>query len=572
MFLAAAPVARAQGEAEIPVRADLQPVLAARQMVAAANPLASAAGLEILKAGGSAVDAAIAMQLVLGLVEPQSSGIGGGGFLLAYDKSSRRIRSFDGRETAPAASVSTQFLDRKGRPVAFTDAWAGGRSVGVPGMMRMLELAHRKHGRLPWSQLFDPAIRLAREGFEVTPRLNLMISLAKPYIRRFPTMAALYLDRGGEPQPVGARIVNPAYAKTLALLARNGAGAFYRGRLARDIAAAVRLAPMYPARLTTADLAGYAALEREPVCGAYRGFKLCSMGPPSSGATTVLQTLKLVERFDLGAAGIETERSVHLISQAMALAYADREKYLADPAFGEVPVNGLLAHDYIAQRTALIDEKRWPRTIAAGNPPREDRATPGPSIGPDVPSTSHFVAVDAQGNVASMTGTVQAPFGSFLMAGGFILNNEMTDFAFLPRADRAPVANRIEPGKRPRSSMAPTIVTDAEGRFVMALGSAGGSRIIAHVIKTVIGVLDWGLDVQKAIALPNFGATPGGTDLELGTPLAALKPALEARGHAVSLRANVSGLQAIQAVRDLGGNNTLLGGADPRREGVALGD
>lgn len=568
-------VALAQfGPSETPIAPrTLSAVEAKRQMVAAANPHASAAGLEILRKGGSAADAAIAVQLVLSLVEPQSSGIGGGGFLMVMDGESGAITSYDGRETAPASIREDVFLGPDGKPLGMLEALAGGRTVGVPGALRLMEMTHRKHGRLPWKALFKPAIRLAEQGFPASPRLVNMITSAQSIIARFPAAAALYLDAQGKPVSEGTMIRSKPYARLLRTLARKGADAYYGGASATNIAEAVSRAPAAPVPFTTQDLAGYRAIERPPVCAGYRQYRLCSMGPPSSGGLAVLMTLKMLERFDLAALGPNNPQSYHLIGQAMALAFADRDLYVADPAFVAVPVEGMLDADYLASRSALISPSAALPSITPGKPPMRVQAAMMPHSGPDVPSTSHWVVADAKGMIVSSTGTVQGPFGSFILLDGYFLNNELTDFSFVPVKDGAPVANRAEPGKRPRSSMSPTIVTDAQGRFVMALGSAGGSRIIAHVIKTLVASLDWGMDMQAAIGAPNFANVSGSLEIEQGTALEQLVPGLEALGNTVAKRAAVSGVQGIRVLRGAdGGFAGYQGGVDPRREGVALGD
>jgi gamma-glutamyltranspeptidase/glutathione hydrolase len=543
-------------------------VHAAHFMVATANPLATDTGYRILAAGGNAVDAAIAVQLVLGLVEPQSSGLGGGAFMLVHDARRRKLVAYDGRETAPAAARPDRFLDAAGKPMAFHAAVVGGRSVGVPGVPRLLELAHRAHGKLPWARLFEPAIALAEHGFAVSPRLHALIASETHF--RQPRIRAYFLDAGGAPWPVGHTLRNPAYAATLRTLARDGAGAFYAGAIADDIVATADGFAANPGDLTRADLAAYRAVAREPVCGRYRRYRLCSMPPPSSGGIAVLQTLAMLERFDLAAMGAETFWSVHFISEAERLAYADRLRYVADPAFVDVP-DGLLDPAYLAARGDMIRSDRVLGRVSPGDPPQragQPRVAWADGEAPEFPSTSQVVVVDAAGNAVSMTTTIEDQFGSRLMtAGGFLLNNELTDFAFVPAgADGHPVANRVEPGKRPRSTMAPTIVYDAQGRVAMLTGSPGGSAIVNYVVKTLVAMIDWGLDPQAAAALGNFGNRSGPVELEANAPVAALAPKLRAMGHAVKVEVETSGVQSI--VRTGGG---WVGGADPRREGVARG-
>lgn len=548
-------------------------VRAERHIAVAANPHASAAGLEMLRAGGSAVDAAIAMQLVLSLVEPQSSGVGGGGFLLTHDARTGTTTSYDGRESAPASATPALFLGADGKPLPFAQAFTGGRVVGIPGTFRLMELAHQKHGSLKWAALFQPAIRLASQGFAISPRMFSMLQSAAPLAPDFPDLHRAYFGADGAPLPVGTVLKTPEYAALLREIAARGADAYYTGKPADRAIAAITQAPKAPVEVTKADFANYRAIEREAVCGTYRAYKICGMGPPSSAATTLIATLKMLEGHDLKALGPQSPDAIHLIAEATALAYADRGHYVADPAYVQVPVDGLIDSAYLAERAKLIDPARATNRYPVGTPPQASQSALAPHAGPHIPSTTHFVAVDEAGNAATWTASIQAPFGSFLMADGYILNNELTDFSFVPEANGHPVVNRAEAGKRPRSSMAPTLVFDAEGRLVLAVGSAGGSRIITHVLKTVIATLDWGMDIQQAISSPNFHKDNGGTlEIERGSALEALRPRLEAMGHKVVARPTVSGLQGVQIVRDAAGKPTLLGGADPRREGVALGD
>ena len=496
-------------------------------MVAAAHPLAAEAGAEVLKRGGSAVDAAIAVQMVLGLVEPESSGIGGGAFLLHWSAADKKLRTYDGRETAPAAARAHRFL-RDGKPLSFLDAAVGGQSVGVPGVLRMLEAAHSRHGRLPWHSLFDAAIRLAEEGFVPSAKF-------RAALERAPELQKYYS---------APRVVNREYAETLRLVARGGARAFYEGAIAKDIVRAVRTHAK-PGDLAEEDLRIYRAIEREPVCGPYRGWRICSMGPPSSGGIAVLQILGLLERTAFAQAAPQSAEAVHYFAEAGKLAYADRARYLGDPAFVVVPVTGLLEARYLDGRAKLIGE----RAMALA-PPGDAEA-----------GTSHFSIVDARGDIVSMTTTIEAAFGSRIMVRGFLLNNQLTDFDFVPGG-----ANAVAPGKRPRSSMAPTIVFSGDAPAI-ALGSPGGSMIINYVAKTLVGMLDWRLDVQAAIDLPNFGSRNGPTLIELGSRYEALAAPLAERGHQVDTIVLTSGLHGIQ--RMTGG---WRGGADPRREGAVRGD
>ena len=547
---------------------DKPPVTAKHWMVVAANPLAVDAGYRILKQGGSAVDAAIAVQLVLGLVEPQSSGLGGGAFMLVHDGRANRIAAYDGRETAPAAATPDRFM-QDGAPMSFRAAVVGGRSVGVPGTVRLLEVAHRRHGRLQWAALFAPAIALAEEGFAVSPRLHVLLA-AERYLTQ-PRARAYFYAADGSLLPVGAVLVNPAYAATLRRIAAGGADAFYRGDIARDIVETANGHATNPGDLTLADLAGYEVKVREAVCGAYRSYRVCGMPLPSSGGLTVLQMLKMLEPFDLKAMGPASFWSVHYFSEAGRLAFADRDVYMADPAFFTPPA-GLLDADYLRERSGLIRSDASLVVAAPGTPPDRvrsaDKAALGRSDALEFPSTSHLSIVDRYGNAVAMTTTIEDGFGSRLMTqGGFLLNNELTDFSFVPTDHGKPVANRVQGGKRPRSSMAPTIVYDRFGRVAMLAGSSGGGAIINDVAKALVAMIDWGMDPQAAAALPNFGSRNGPTDLEKNTSIVALEPKLKALGAPVRVRERTSGLHVIQRTPD-----GWVGGADPRREGIARGE
>jgi gamma-glutamyltranspeptidase/glutathione hydrolase len=513
-------------------------------MVAAAHPLAVAAGLEILKRGGNAVDAAIAVQMALGLAEPQASGLGGGAFLLYWDAKGKVLRSYDGRESAPAAARPERFLKPGGQPMTLREAIPGGRSVGVPGALRMLEAVHRRHGKLAWAELFEPALRAAEQGFAMTPRLRGWLERVEG-LKDDPEARALYFDAEGKPKATGTTIVNRAYAETLRAIAQGGADAFYRGPIAADIARAVR-SGANPGDLTEADLAGYRAIEREPVCGPYRMVRICSMGPPSSGGIAVLQILGLLERSGFDRASADSLEAWHLFAEARRLAFADRAKYLGDPDFIRVPVEGLLKKSYLDERARLIGP----------------RALPGALAGDPETGTSDLAIVDAEGGAVSMTTTIEAPFGSRLMVRGFLLNNELTDFDFVPGGK-----NQMEAGKRPRSSMAPTIVFDAGGEVRIVIGSAGGAFIIGDVAKALVGMLDWGLGVQAAIDLPNMGGRGDLVEIEQGPAYERFAEPLRALGHKVQPRTFPSGLHAIERVP--GG---WRGGADRRREGVARGE
>ncbi|MDP3320929.1 MAG: gamma-glutamyltransferase [Bosea sp. (in: a-proteobacteria)] len=538
---------------------------AQRFMVAAANPLAAAAGRDILRAGGSAVDAAIAVQLVLNLVEPQSSGLGGGAFLVHWDETAKRVITLDGRETAPAAAKPDRFIGPDGKPMRFVEAVVGGRSVGVPGTPKLLEEAHRRWGKLLWAQVLAPAIRLAEDGFAISPRLNALLS-GERNLGKDARAAAYFYEQDGRAKAVGTILRNPAFAATLRALAERGAGAFYEGEIARDIVATVTGHATNPGDLTMADLADYRVEEREPVCGAYRVWRLCGMGPPSSGAVAVQQMLGILETRDLARIGPDAE-AAHWFSEAGRLAFADRNLYLADPAFVGIPLPGLIDRDYIRSRAGLISPERSMGRARAGEPPNKRAQLLAPSEGIEN-GTSHISVVDAQGNAVSMTTTIEDGFGARLMtAGGFLLNNELTDFSFVPEEDGKPVANRVEPGKRPRSSMAPTLVFDAFGRLYAVVGSPGGSQIIGYVARALVALLDWKLDPQAAVDLGNFGSRNGPTELEKCTEAEGWKAALEAKGHEVRLLEMTSGIQAIVKTPE-----GFVGGADGRREGVAIGD
>ena len=544
------------------------PVNAKHWMVVAANPLAVEAGSRILKQGGSAVDAAIAVQLVLGLVEPQSSGLGGGAFMLVHDGKAGRLVAYDGRETAPAAATPDRFM-QDGKPMTFFAAVVGGKAVGVPGVVRLLEAAHRRHGRLKWAALFAPAIALAERGFAVSPRLHALIAAERHLTQ--PRAHAYFYTVEGKPLPVGTMLVNPAYAATLRRIAEGGADAFYRGDIARDIVETANGHPTNPGDLTLADLAGYEVKVRDAVCGTYRSYRVCGMPLPSSGGLTVLQMLKILEPFDLRAMGPASFWSVHYVSEAGRLAFADRGVYMADPAFF-TPPEGLLDDAYLRSRSALIRPDASMGVAGPGTPPEKLPASQRVALGRDnaldVPSTSHLSIVDKYGNAVAMTTTIESGFGSRLMTqGGFLLNNQLTDFSFVPTEQGKPVANRVEAGKRPRSSMAPTIVYDRFGRVAIVAGSPGGSAIINYVAKTLLAIIDWDLDPQAAVALPNFGSRNGPTELERNTPLVALEPRLKALGAPVWITDHTSGLHVIQRTKD-----GWVGGADPRREGIARGE
>ena len=559
-----------------------------RDAVAAANPLATDAGRQVLRAGGSAVDAAIAVQMVLALVEPQSSGIGGGAFLLHFD--GKATQAFDGRETAPASATPRLLLDDSGKPLPFVDAVVGGRAVGVPGAVAMLARAHQQHGRLPWAQLFAPAITLATRGFAISPRMATLLA-NEPHLKKDPVAAAYFYDAAGKPWPAGHVLRNPELAAVLQRIANEGPAALLHGEVAQAIARKVQGHPSNPGTLNTQDLAGYQPLVREPLCFDYavkattRDYRICGMPPPSSGAIAIGQILRLLDstpadRLPL-VQGLPTADWLHLYTEASRLAFADRAQFVADPAFVQAPAGNwqsLLDPAYLARRAQAIDTSPTGRSMQTA-PPGNPAATPvayAPMPDQLEYGTSHISVVDAYGNALAMTSTIEDAWGSRQMvnrgvglAGGFLLNNQLTDFSFLPTgADGLPIANRVEPGKRPRSSMSPTLVFDkATGQLVMSGGSPGGALIIHFTAKTLYGVLHWGLNTQQAIDLPNFASLNGPTLLEEKRFNAATLSALKARGHTVVEIPMPSGLQAIQ--RTPGG---YFGGADPRREGVVLGD
>mgnify|MGYP005749592839 CR=1 FL=1 len=534
-------------------------------MVASANPYASEAGAEILRAGGSATDAAIAVQAVLSLVEPESSGLAGGAFMLHHDAASGTLDAYDGRETAPMGATPALFLDEEGNPLPFLEAMIGGSSVGTPGVVKMMWLAHREHGKLDWAALFQPAIRLAEEGFAVAPKLAQAIS-RDPVLMQMPVAQDYFyrLDADGTRVPAaeGDILKNPAYAETLKRIAAEGWRGFYEGPVAEEIVATVQKAPMRPGTLSMSDFAAYEAKKREPVCAPYRSYKICSMPPPTSGGVTALQILGILSHWDLKGMEPMTLTSVHFIAEAMKLAYADRDKFIGDPDFVPVPVAAMLDPDYLAGRSDEIDASITRGKAEPGRLPDERAMNWGLNQPMDIPSTSHFSIIDAQGNAVSMTTTVEGPFGSHLMAGGMMLNNQLTDFSFLPEVDGEPVANAVAPGKRPRSSMTPVIVYDENGDLYAVLGSPGGSRIISYVTQTLIALLDWEMDMKTAISLPRFVDRNGPLEIEAGTSLEALQPQLEQLGHKVEARELMSGLHGIRITPQ-----GLDGAADPRRDG-----
>lgn len=532
-------------------------------MVSAADPRASAAGVEILRAGGSAADAAAATMLALGVVEPQSSGIGGGGFVVYHDAASDTVATLDGRETAPMAATPGYFLDASGEPRSHGDAVPGGLSVGVPGNLRLIERLHEEHGRLPWAQLFAPAIRLAREGFAITPRMHAALASPGSRARMSRWSRAHYYQADGTPRPVGTILRNPEMAATLEQLARLGPDWFYTGPNARALVETARNSPRNPAVIETGDLAAYQARERPAVCGTYRGYRICGMGPPSSGGLTVFQILKQLERFDLAALGPDNPLSWHLIAESERLAYADRDTFIGDPDYVDVPIAGMMDETYLARRSALISPDRAMAEVGPGDPPGAPARTTAASA--EVHSTTHFVVVDRAGNVASYTSTVEGPWGSGLTVGGYVLNNELTDFTFAPVREGAPVANRPEGGKRPMSSMSPTIVYNPDGSVRLAIGAAGGPTIIAQVAKAIIGVIDWRMSAEEAIAQPFILGWGDRLLIERGTRLEQIAPRLTAMGHRVVPVPSGFKANAIERVGD-----RWIGAADPRSEGVAI--
>lgn len=550
-------------------------VIAHRHMVVAANPYAAQAGLEILRAGGSAVDAAVAVQMVLNLVEPQSSGIGGGAFILTYDARSKLVESIDGRETAPMAAKPERFLLPDGAPREFDDAVNSGLSTGVPGVVSALALAYKAHGKLPWPSLFEPAIRLAEDGFVVSPRLARLLAGQGP--AGFDADArAMYFDAAGKARQAGDVLKNRAFSTTLLTLAAGDADAFYKGPIASRILASLAAAPKIAGDMTAADLASYSAKWRDPVCVPYKSYKVCGMGPPSSGGTAVAMVLEMLEAVPppvnkppaLMDHPPETAWEVLAIAEAEKLAFADRDQYIADPDFAPQP-SGLTDPSYLAARARLIDLAHPMAKAAPGTPPLKSGWLYGADATIEHSGTSHISIVDDEGNAVSMTASIETVFGSRLMAGGFLLNNQLTDFSFKPVDDKGrPIANRVEGGKRPRSSMAPTIILGSDGKLAAVLGAPGGSRIILYDVKAIVCLLDWSCNAEEAADLPSFGSRNGPFEVEEGTSAqTVLGPLAASAGETVMAVEMNTGVHII--VRHGG---TLEGGADMRREGVALGD
>lgn len=533
-------------------------------MIASANPYASEAGAEILRKGGNAIDAMVATQLVLGLVEPQSSGIGGGAFLVYWDAKKKALTTFDGRETAPLEVTPQLFQDDKGQPLKFYDAVVGGRSVGTPGTIKLMWDTHQKLGKLDWKTLFEPAIKLAKDGFTVSPRLATLVKNDQEYLQRSPAAKTYFFNQDGSPITAGQDLKNPDYAKTLQAISDNGAVAFYQGDIAKRIVNTVRNETANPGVLNLIDFTAYQVKEREPVCAPYRQYSICGMGPPSSGALTLGQILGMLSHYPLSDMGKDDVQSWKLLGDASRLAFADRGKYMADSDYVPMPTQGLLDNDYLKKRAELLKGKEALTETSAGSPPWSHANNYALDEAIELPSTSHFSIVDRDRNVVSITTTIENGFGSRLMVGGFLLNNELTDFSFRSQIDGVPIANRIEPGKRPRSSMAPTIVMENNKPY-MAIGSPGGSQIIGYVAKTLVAHLDWDLNLQQAIDLPNMNNRFGAFEIEKGTAAEAWGPKLEKLGFTIQVKELNSGVQAIKLQ-----GGSLVGAADPRREGKVI--
>ncbi|QPO13880.1 gamma-glutamyltransferase [Thalassospira sp. A40-3] len=539
---------------------------ASNWMISAANTLAVQAGANILRSGGNAIDAMVTIQTMLGLVEPQSSGLGGGAFLVYFDAATGKLTTLDGRETAPLNATPTLFQDENGEPLNFYDAVVGGRSVGTPGTPALMKAAHEKWGQLPWKSLFDPAIGIATTGFEVSPRLAALIADDQEKLSRDPEAKGYFFDKDGEPLAAGTVLQNPKYAKTLQDLAANGTVNFYQGQIAQDIVDKVKGASWNPGVLSLADFANYQVKERPPVCIEYRDHDVCGMGPPSSGALTVGQILGLVEPYDIAAMGPESAQSWRLIGDASRLAFADRGRYMADIDFVPMPLTGLLDKTYLAERSKLLDRDTALESVEPGMPSFSHAMKLADDEAIELPSTSHFSIVDIYGNAVSMTTTIENGFGSRLMVNGFMLNNELTDFSFKTHSDGVPIANALAPGKRPRSSMAPTIVMK-DDKPVIVTGSPGGSRIIGYVAQSLIGMIDWNMSPKDAIDMPHLVNRFGTFDLEAGSDAENLAPALEGMGFKTDIRDLNSGIHAIMITED-----GLIGGADSRREGIVVGE
>ena len=530
-------------------------------IISAANPLAAEAGSKILKAGGSAVDAAIAAQMVLNLVEPQSSGIGGGGFLLHFNFEQQKITTYDGRETAPSSITSDIFLNSNGSPKAFHEAAVSGLSVGVPGLLRMLELAHNDHGKLPWNLLFQPAINLSQKGFKVSARLAM--SVKKDNYLGLMTKSSSYFLPNDKPITTRHILKNQRLADVLQTVAEDGANGFYKGKVAQAISNTVKNANTIPGEMPLSDIANYKAKLRDPICNPYRSWLICGMAPPTSGGVTIAQILGILQNFDLPSMEPFSVEAIHLISEASRLAFADRATYIADPDFIKIPILKLVDQAYLKERSKAISKIKTMGRVKPGLKTANAAPPFPPGINQEGTSTTHMSIIDANGNVVSMTSSIESRFGSRLMTNGFLLNNQLTDFSFAPLVNGKVIANRAEPLKRPRSSMSPTLVFGPNGKFILAIGSPGGSRIISYVTKTLIAVLDWKMSLESAINSPNFANVNGQTDLEKGTALELIKPALESMGHNIRIRPMTSGLHGIKRTK-----SSFVGAADKRREGV----
>ncbi|AEY01975.1 gamma-glutamyltranspeptidase [Oceanimonas sp. GK1] len=539
-----------------------QPLVQADQaMVVTANPHASRAAQTMLARGGSAVDAMIAAQMVLTLVEPQSSGLGGGGFLVHWHQEEQHLTTLDGRETAPQQAPPGLFLNDQGQPMGFMEAVVGGRSVGTPGTPLLMWQAHQRFGVLPWRELFAPAIDLALHGFAVSPRLARLIAQNRDSLFKDPDSRRYFFDPQGQPLAAGSRLSNPPLAALLTRLSIEGPSAFYSGKIAQLMVDKVQSAAGY---LSLSDLEQYRVQQRPGLCFPYRRYKICGMGPPSSGTLALGQIMGMLSHFELSKLGPASPEAWRLMADASRLAFADRNRYAGDSDFVPVPVDGLLDPDYLSERAQLLkNTQRALPSVAPGTPNGQRPAAPDTS--PEFPSTTHISIIDARGNAVSLTSTIENAFGSRLMVQGFLLNNELTDFAFVPEVDGVPVANRLQPGKRPRSSMSPTLVFDDQDRLLLVLGSPGGSSIIGYVLHALVNLLDWGMDVREAIHQPHVLHRGGALEMEPFGRNLALAPAMAALGFEVRTTELNSGLHLI--MRTAGG---LSGAADPRREGLAL--
>ena len=541
----------------------LKSVKAQKHVIVTADEAASKAGEEMLKKGGNAIDAAIAAQMVLNVVEPQASGIGGGGFLLYYDAKSKKTSYFNGRETAPDKAYPEMLL-KDGKPREFNDVVQGGLSVATPGALKILKETHEKYGKLKWAELFEPAIKLARDGFIVSPRLHTLMANIS-YLKNFDEAAKIYLKADKSPYKVGDMIKNQSFADTLKTIADQGIETFYKGKIANDIVDAVQHSKINPGVLSAKDLKNYRSKKGDLICAQYRGkYKICSMPLPSSGGVTVLQILGILENFDLAKLKPQSPEALHLVMEATRLAYADRNEYLGD--ISGVPLQKMLDKNYLKSRAALIDRKKALQKVEAGKF-NETKNLTFNNAAVELPSTTHLSVVDDEGNAVSFTSSIEYFFGSALMVDGFLLNNQMTDFSFLPEINGKPVANRIEPNKQPRSSMTPTFVFDQNDNLLMVVGSPGGPRIIQYTLRTILDVLDWKLDVQKAISMPNYVVLNDVVELEKNTAITKLQRPLKKMGHQVLIKELTSGIHAITIE-----NDGMKGGADPRRDGIATGE